>query len=241
MRAKALHDMRMCLTIQGVWHVKHCGCCFCLSMKEKVVWQIRNRDIMICSLLDFLKSGLHSPKVDLIWKSLLWILLFQRCCYFVWRNLLILGFKSVYRILNLSGAKSKADLTAESALSFPLTPTWLGIRDIMISLQFNTELSLFYSLMIQRFSSFLLLDDSRTESEPENMITFLCLFFEMILRATSIALASAVKIELSIERDFLELFYLEQLRTLFCRCYLSHPWKHRWSGWCSGILRNISW
>ena len=85
MRAKALHSIRMCLMMQGVRQVKHCGCCSCFSMKERVslVWPMRNRDIMTCSLLDFLKTGLHSPKVGWIWKSLLWMLFFHSCYHFV--------------------------------------------------------------------------------------------------------------------------------------------------------------
>ena len=80
-RAKTLHSMRMCLTVQSVWHVKHCGCCSWFNMKEWVslVWPMHNQDIMACSLLDFLKDVLHSPKVCWIWKSLLWMLLFQHC------------------------------------------------------------------------------------------------------------------------------------------------------------------
>ena len=39
-----------------------------------------NQNMMTCSLLDFLKASLHFPKVGWIWKSLLWVLLFQRCC-----------------------------------------------------------------------------------------------------------------------------------------------------------------
>ena len=58
---------------------------------------------MTCSFLDFLKAGLHSPKMGLIKKSLLWILC-QHCCHFVKKNILILGFESVYGILNLSRA-----------------------------------------------------------------------------------------------------------------------------------------
>ena len=49
---KVLHSIRMCLTIQVVWQVEHCGCGFCF-----------NQDITTCSLLDFLDAGLHSPKV----------------------------------------------------------------------------------------------------------------------------------------------------------------------------------
>ena len=81
--AKALHSIRMCLTVQVVWQVKHCGCGSCFKMKEWVslVWPIRNRDITIYSLLDFLDAGLHFPKVGWIWKSLLWMLLLHCCCH----------------------------------------------------------------------------------------------------------------------------------------------------------------
>ena len=61
---------------------------------------------MTCAYLNFLKVGLNSPKVGLIKKSLLWMLLFLCCCHFV----LILGFKSVYEILNLSGVNLKSIL-----------------------------------------------------------------------------------------------------------------------------------
>ena len=63
---------------------------------------MRNQDIMTCSPLDFFKAGRHSRKVSWIWKSLLWMLLFQCCCHFVWMNLLIVGFRSIYGILNLT-------------------------------------------------------------------------------------------------------------------------------------------
>ena len=73
----------------------------------------------------------------------------------------------------MSGVKSKADLVAESALSFPLTPMWLGITYVVISLLFDKDSNLLYSLMIRRFSNFLFLNDQKTESEFENMINFL--------------------------------------------------------------------
>ena len=81
-------------------------------MKEwvSIVWTIRNWDITTCSLLDFLDAGLHSPKVRWVWKSLLWMLLLYCCCHFVWRNLLIVGFRSVCGILDLSRFRSMADL-----------------------------------------------------------------------------------------------------------------------------------
>ena len=59
--------------------------------------------------------------------------------------------------------------------------------------------------MIRGLGNFLFLNDSKTESESENIINFLCLLFKMMLRATSIARASAVKIELSIGRAFLRI------------------------------------
>ena len=110
------------------------GCCSYFSKKVWVslVWPMRNRDITTCSLLDALKAGLHSPKVGWIWKSLLLIFMSHRCCHFLWRNLLIIGFKSVYRMEITLGLRSKADLAAESALSFPLTPMRLGIRHKII-------------------------------------------------------------------------------------------------------------
>ena len=82
--AKALHSIRICLTVQVVWHVKHCGCGSCFSMKAWVslVWPMRNRDITTCSLLHFLKAGLRSPKVDWIWESLVWMFMSHRCCHF---------------------------------------------------------------------------------------------------------------------------------------------------------------
>ena len=123
MTAKILHSIRMCLTVQVVWHVWHCGCGSCCSMKAWVslVWPMRCRDITTCSLLDAQKAGLHSPKVGWIWKSLLLMFMSHRSCHFLWRNLLIIGFKSVYRMKIALGLKSKADLAAESALSVPLT------------------------------------------------------------------------------------------------------------------------
>ena len=113
-----------------------------------------------------------------------------------------MGLRSVYGILNLLGVRSKVDLAVESALSFPLTPMWLGIQHIIISLLFDIESNRLNKLMIRGFSNFLFLNDNKTECESENIINFLCLLFEIMLRARSIARASAVKIELSTGRAF---------------------------------------
>ena len=147
MTAKVLHSIRICLTEQVVRQVKHYGCGSCFSLKEWVslVWPMHNWDIMTCSLLDFFNAGLHSPKVGWIWKSLLWMLLLHRCCHFLWRNSLIVGFRSVYGILDLSGVRSKTDLAAKSALSFTLIPMWLRVQHIIISFLFDIESSLLNS------------------------------------------------------------------------------------------------
>ena len=204
MTMKVLHSIRMCLTEQVVWQVKHCGCGSCFSLKEWVslVWPMHNWDITTCSLLNFFNVGLHSPKVGWIWKSLLWMLLLHRCCHFLWRNLLIVGFRSVYGILDLLGVRSKTNLAAKSALSFPLTPMCLRLQHIIISFLFDIGSNLLNSLMIRGLWNFLFLNDSKTESESENIINFLCLLFKMMLRARSVARASAAKIELSIGRAF---------------------------------------
>ena len=145
-----------------------------LFQNERVslVWPIRNRDITTCSLLDFLDAGLHSPKVGWILKSLLWKLLLHCCCHFVWRNLLIVGFRFLYGIQDLSGVRSKADLAAESTLLFPLTPMWLWVQHIIISFLFDIESNLLNSLMIRGLWNFLFLNDSKTESVSENIINF---------------------------------------------------------------------
>ena len=74
------------------------------------------------------------------------------CCHFLWRKLLILGFKSVYGMFYLFGIKSKADLVAASTLSFPLIPMGLWILQKSISF-LDIESSLQSSLMISWFSN----------------------------------------------------------------------------------------
>ena len=160
MTAKALYSIRMCLIVQVVWQVKHCGCGPCFNIKEWVslVWPMRNRDIT-CSFLDFQKAGLHSPKVGWIWKSLPWMFMSHRYCHFVRRNLLIVGFASVYGMERTSGLRSKADLAAESALPFPLAPMRLGIQHKIIFLWLDVKSTLLSSLTINEFSGFLFFSD----------------------------------------------------------------------------------
>ena len=105
----------------------------------------------------------------------------HRCCHFVWRNLLIVGFRSMYGTERTSGLRPKADLAAESTLSFPLTTMWLGIQHKIIFLWLDIESSLLSSLTINEFSSFLFFSDVKTDSESENLINLLCFSLEMIL------------------------------------------------------------
>ena len=85
---------------------------------------------------------------------------------------------------------------------------WLGIQQ-KNNFFFDVECSLQSSLIISGCSSFLLFNDNRTESESENMMNFLCVSFEIMLRAKSIAQTSAVKIELSIGRAFVFIILLK--------------------------------
>ena len=107
----------------------------CLSKKEFLDfgWLIHNWDIVTCSFLDFLKPSFHFSMLGFIWKNLLCMLLLQSCCcHFLWKNMLILIFRPVYRILNLSGAIFSVDLAAESSLSFPLIPILVGTQQRMV-------------------------------------------------------------------------------------------------------------
>ena len=189
-RVKAPYSMRKCLTVQCEWH---CGCS-CLIIKEciSLIWPMCNWDIVTCFFLDFLNAGLHSHKVSLVKKSLLWMLLFKHCCHFVWRNLLFLNLEFI-------------DCWVSSFI--PFTSMWLGMQHIRIFLELNIEFNLFKSLMIWGSSSFLFLCDSKTESKSENMIKLLCLLSEIILGARSIAQVSGVKKELSIGKDFLTVLF----------------------------------
>ena len=83
---------------------------------------------------------------------------------------------------------------------------------------FDVECSLQSSLIISGCSSFLLFNDNRTESEPENMMNFLYFSFEIMSRDKSIAQASAVKIELPLEELLFLLFCLRLLHMLFYCC-----------------------
>ena len=147
--------------------------------------------------------------------------LFRHCRDCVQRNLLILAFKWVYGILNLLGPKSKANLVAELTLSFPFTSMWSGIQHLRILSELYMKSNQYRSLMIRSSSSFLLLSDSKTESESENMIKFWWLLSEIMLSARFIVWALAIKMEFSFERAFLTIVLW--LCTLFY-CFL---WSHQ--------------
>ena len=68
--------------MQSIWYVIHWGRCSWLIIKECVslVWRMHNQNIVNCSFLDILNTVLQSSKVDLVKKSLLWMLSFQHFC-----------------------------------------------------------------------------------------------------------------------------------------------------------------
>ena len=164
--------------------------------------------IVSCLFLDFLNAGLQSSKVGPV------------SCHFVWRNLLILGFKAVYRILNLSGVKSKANFTAKSVFSFPVNPMWFGIQQLGIFLELNIESNLLSSLIIKEsFSSFYFVS--------EDIIKYLWLLSDFMSSMMSVVWASAKKMEPFFWRAFLWFSCLIWLCTLFYHCSWSHLYRCR--------------
>ena len=67
------------------------------------------------------------------------------------------------------------------------------------------ECRLLSSLTINGFSSFLFSSDFNTERESEILINLLCFSLETMLRVRSIAHTSAMKMDLSIGRTFLQI------------------------------------
>ena len=65
---------------------------------------------------------------------------------------------------------SWAFLAAESALSFPLIPMWLGIQQSFISLVFCKDSSLFNICVIRGLSNFCFFRDVKTDKESEKMM-----------------------------------------------------------------------
>ena len=79
---------------------------------------------------------------------------------------------SIWNLEFIRGHLPKADLAAKYALSFPLTPMWLRIQPIRISLQFDIDSSLLKQFNDKRVLQFFLFNDSKTENKSENMINF---------------------------------------------------------------------
>ena len=103
--------------VSSLWFCMYMHMCLVCNRMTKAQWI----DLFL------IKAGLQYPTGRWIWKSLLWVLLFKRCYHFAFRNLLVLAFKSEYRILNMLGVRSLADLAAETGFSFPLTLKWIRI------------------------------------------------------------------------------------------------------------------
>ena len=110
-------------------------------------------------------------------------------------------FKSVYGILKLlSMGIFQAVLAAKSAWSFPLIPMWLGIQHSSISLVFDRISSLFNICMVRSLSRFWFFRDVKTDKESEKMINLVDFVCVIILSARSMALASALLIEVLLGR-----------------------------------------
>ena len=114
-----LHSINMDITVFGFPH-EHFSGSFCFSMKEWVnlVYPMGNwvREVPFCLIL--LGSGFLSFKMGCM-KYSLWVFSFHSCCHFFISIWLILGFRSVYGILEfVLGIMLSADLVIESALWF---------------------------------------------------------------------------------------------------------------------------
>ena len=97
---------------------------------------MNNQHIVTFSFLDFLKAGFHSPKVEFYQEE---FIAYVVILALVLKNLLILGFKSVYGILTLSWVISKADLAAESDFSFAFIPMLHEIQPTWIFFELDME------------------------------------------------------------------------------------------------------
>ena len=73
MTAKALHSIRMCLIVHVVWHVKHCGCGSCFTIKAWVslVCSLRNRAFIYGNISIYNSPFLSFRVFGLLFSSLL--------------------------------------------------------------------------------------------------------------------------------------------------------------------------
>ena len=94
------------------------------------------------------------------------MLSFQHCCHFVTKKLFVVSSQYM-ECQYCPGSDLRLILLP---LSLPLTPMWLGIQHMIISLWLDIESSLFSSLVINGFLSTLFFNDANMESESENDI-----------------------------------------------------------------------
>ena len=83
---KALHSIRMWLTVQVVWHVKHCGGGSCFNMKAWVnlVWPMSSQDITTFWDLNFVTFwDLNFIQWICCWFGLVWFVGFYGISTFV--------------------------------------------------------------------------------------------------------------------------------------------------------------
>ena len=80
-RAKALHSMRTCLTVEDIWHVKH----FVFSSRSLKLFTLKNHFLISAKALHSMKTCLT---VEVIWHVKHWgfcfFLSIKECVSFVW-------------------------------------------------------------------------------------------------------------------------------------------------------------
>ena len=156
-RAKVLHSMRMCLTVQGDWHVTHCGGCSFSSLKEWVSLVSYKEISGYYDLFSWFSDSwsLFTESVLDLEEFILYVII-PALLPFCVKEFVNFEFQvSIWDPEYIGGGvRSKPDLVVESALSFLFTVMQLGIQHIRISLLFDIESNLHNSLIIRGFSNF---------------------------------------------------------------------------------------
>ena len=138
-----VHSIKMCFIVYWFLHGHLGGGSFFRMPKwVNLVYPMRSRVKVVSSFLVLSGSTFFSLKMSRTWKSQLWKFSPNNCCHFFVIICLIFCLISVLSIFDfLSGTILRTALANEAALLFPWIPTWLGIQQNIISLQWFMELS----------------------------------------------------------------------------------------------------
>ena len=121
------------------------------------------------------------------------------------------------------GSRFQADLAAESALSFPLTPMHLEIQHIIISLLFDIESSQLNSFIIRGFSGGYCLMIVRPRV---SLRIWWISYVNYSIWCRELGLLPGLQLwrwSFPLEELSWKSFYLKQLREPFCHCPWSYP------------------